>query len=105
MGGRIQGPAHFFSNKPVIGAQPQPGATKAALRRDRFGRGLAIVLILLLISPLAGCLLPFASDLGLAHSLIHHHLFKPVLPELPISDGPAAEPEDVVLRATDDVPE
>lgn len=103
MGGRIQGPAHFFSNKPVIGAQPQPGATKAALRRGRFGRGLAVVLILLLISPLAGCLLPFASDLGLAHSLIHHHLFKPILPEFATSDDPAADAEGLVERPTDDV--
>lgn len=103
MGGRIQGLAHFFSNKPVIGAQPQPGATKAASGRDWFGRGLAIVLSLLLISPLAGCLLPFASDLGLAHSLIHHHLFKPVLPELSTSDDPPADPVEVVYRPTDDM--
>lgn len=87
----------------MIGAQPQPGATKAASGRDWFGRGLAIVLSLLLISPLAGCLLPFASDLGLAHSLIHHHLFKPVLPELSTNDAPPADAEDLVYRATDDV--
>lgn len=88
----------------MIGAQPQPGATKAALRRDRFGRGLAIVLTLLLISSLPGCLLPLASDLGLAHSLIHHHLFKPVLPEFPPSDDPAADAEGLVDRPTIDVP-
>ncbi|HJT31800.1 MAG TPA: hypothetical protein VJ783_07080 [Pirellulales bacterium] len=87
----------------MIGAQPQPGANKAALRCDRFGRGLAVALILLLISPLTGCLLPLASDLGLAHSLIHHHLFKPVLPELPTSDDPAADAEGLMDRPTDDV--
>lgn len=87
----------------MIGAQPQPGATNAASGRDWFGRGLAIVLSLLLISPLVGCLLPLASDLGLAHSLIHHHLFKPVLPELPPSGDPAVDDEGLVDRPTNDV--
>lgn len=46
-----------------------------------------MLIVVLLVMPLGGCLLPLASDLGLAHTFLHHHhLFKPVLSELPIGD-------------------
>lgn len=57
--------------------------------------------IVLLLAPLTGCLIPLASDLGLAHSYLnHHHLFKPVLPELPTDAQTAGDPEQPVVPTT-----
>jgi hypothetical protein len=76
----------------VTGASPQPGANHAAIRRERFRRATGLLIIALLVMPLGGCLLPLASDLGLAHTFLqHHHLFKPVLSELPIGDEPPGD--------------
>lgn len=57
--------------------------------------------IVLLLAPLTGCLIPLASDLGLAHSYLnHHHLFKPVLPELPADAQTAGDSDQPVVPTT-----
>lgn len=86
----------------MTGVRPQPRAFHA----DGCGRlrqACGILLLLLLVVPLAGCLLPLASDLGMAHSALHHyHLFKPVLTESP-PDNPPSDSSGPMLSTTTEI--
>lgn len=84
----------------MTGAPPQPGTPRAP-GRQRSCRAARLLLVVGLVLPLGGCLIPLASDLGMAHSYLHHHhLLKPVLPELSADEQPPCSADIEMLGAT-----